>query len=59
MVSQRTIGDHIVYLCDECGFGYSNLETAQECQDYCSTHNACSFEITQNAIYRPQNSRAV
>ncbi len=40
------------YYCKICKFGYKNKKTAQACEDFCKTHNACSFEITKKAIKR-------
>ena len=55
MVSEETIGDKTIFLCDICGLGYSEKETAQECEDYCRAHpGACSVEISQKAVYFPE-----
>ena len=54
MVSEKKVGDEIVFLCDICGLGYANRKTAQECEDYCITHNgSCSAEISAKAVYVP------
>jgi C4-type Zn-finger protein len=42
-----------VYLCEYCGFGYRDIGTADECEEYCDTHDICSQEITKKAIYKP------
>ena len=52
MVSEKRIGDKTVFLCDICGLGYADKKTAQECEDYCRTHNgSCSAEISAKAVY--------
>jgi rubrerythrin len=43
-----------IYVCEICGFRYADKETAEECQKYCSAHNACSLEITSKAIFFPK-----
>lgn len=46
-----------IYICEACGLGYDDEETAKACQEYCSTHNACSLEITSKATYTPGQVR--
>lgn len=54
LVSEKKIGNKIAFLCDICGLGYADRETAQECEDYCRAHKgSCSFEISKKAIYLP------
>ncbi len=43
-----------VYLCEVCGFGYASPETASSCENFCKTHNSCSFEITKKAVFKPE-----
>jgi len=40
-----------LYFCEECGFGYADRETAQECEAWCSAHKSCSLEIIKKAVY--------
>jgi hypothetical protein len=54
MVTEREPEGRTVFLCDICGVGYVDRETAQECEDYCRTHNSCSIEITEKAVYHPE-----
>ena len=55
MVTEKKIGEKTVFLCDICGLGYSDRETAQECEDYCKAHpGACSVEISKKAVYFPE-----
>jgi hypothetical protein len=54
LVSEKKIGDKIVFLCDICGLGYADRQTAQECEDYCRAHpGECSAEIAEKAVYTP------
>jgi len=53
MVSEIERRGRKIYLCELCGFGYADQSTASECQEWCSTHESCSLEITKKAIYRP------
>ncbi len=43
-----------VYLCEVCGFGYGEAEIATSCENFCKTHNSCSFEITKKAVFKPE-----
>ena len=42
-----------VYYCEVCGYGYADRKTAQECQEYCTSHSSCSLEITAKGIRKP------
>jgi hypothetical protein len=54
MVSEKKLGDKKVFLCDICGLGYADRGTAQDCEDYCRTHDgSCSAEISAKAVYVP------
>ena len=46
-----------VFLCDICGFGYEDRETAEECEDYCRTYNSCSIKITEKTGYIPEEPK--
>jgi len=54
MVKKVIINAKQVYLCEVCGLGYVDEESAKACQDYCARHGACSIEITRKAIYYPK-----
>ena len=43
-----------IFLCEICGLGYSDEETAIRCEKFCRDKNACSREITRKAIYIPK-----
>lgn len=50
MAKQTDFRGKQVYECDECGFKYADLETAEQCEKFCRTHNSCSMEITRKAL---------
>ncbi|MFQ6076724.1 MAG: hypothetical protein ACE5Z5_11425 [Candidatus Bathyarchaeia archaeon] len=54
MARKRTIKGNTVYTCEECGFAYTDRETAQQYERWCSTHKNCSPEITKNATHQPE-----
>ncbi|MGQ9597031.1 MAG: DUF7128 family protein [Thermoproteota archaeon] len=56
MVGRIEVNGKPIYTCEVCGLGYDDEETAKACQKYCSTHNACSLEITSKAIYFPKQA---
>ena len=56
MVIEREHEGRTMFLCDICNVGYADRETAQECEDYCRTHNSCSIKITKEAVYHPEES---
>jgi len=53
MMSERTLGERRLYICDECGLGYMDRETAVACEAHCKKCKACSLEITRKAVYYP------
>ncbi len=55
MVKEKIVDGKTVYLCEICGLGYADRETAQECEDYCRAHPGnCSVEISQKAVWSPE-----
>ncbi|MFQ5975323.1 MAG: hypothetical protein ACE5J5_03285 [Candidatus Hydrothermarchaeales archaeon] len=50
MVKEDTWENKKIYRCGECNLGYLDKEIAQKCENFCKTHNACSMEITKNAV---------
>ena len=42
-----------VYYCSVCGYGYAAEALAKECEEYCTTNNSCSLQITAKAIRKP------
>ena len=53
MVNELERKRGIVFQCELCGFGYKDLDTAEQCEEYCDTHGRCSVEITKKSIYKP------
>jgi hypothetical protein len=53
MVTEKTIAGNRMFLCEVCGFGYLDKETAQKCEDWCRKTGTCSLEITKKAVYFP------
>ena len=53
MVKEFKRKDETVYQCELCDMGYSEIDTAESCEEYCDTHGSCSLEITRKAVYRP------
>jgi len=53
MVNELKRKGQMVYLCELCGFGYEDMETAEQCEQYCDIHGGCSLEITRKAVYKP------
>jgi hypothetical protein len=43
-----------IFLCELCGFGYRDLETAERCEQYCYTHEHTSVLLVQKAVYKPR-----
>jgi len=54
MVKKSRVNGKVVYVCEVCGLGYRDRETAIACQNYCSTYGACSLAITRKAVYFPK-----
>lgn len=52
MVKELSKANQKFYVCEACGFGYKDIQTAQQCENYCSEHNSCSTEITKDAVLR-------
>ncbi|UCG36072.1 MAG: hypothetical protein JSV64_05440 [Candidatus Bathyarchaeota archaeon] len=56
MVKKSKIKRKTLFLCEECGLGYVDRETAQMCEDWCRKTATCSLEITKKAVYKPNLS---
>jgi hypothetical protein len=52
-VNETTRKEQIVYECENCGFGYDELDEAERCEEYCNTQGHWSPEIVKNAVYKP------
>jgi len=42
-----------IYICELCGFGYEQLETAEQCEEHCDLHGSYSPEIHKQATSKP------
>ncbi len=54
MVTEVTLGNQLVYQCDLCGFGYEQLETAEGCEEHCTTKGFTSSGIARKAVIVPR-----
>jgi hypothetical protein len=54
VVSEVKKASEIVFLCELCGFGYRDLETAERCEQYCYTHSRTSVALARKAVHKPQ-----
>ncbi len=43
-----------LYQCLECGLHYVDKAKMKECQAFCSTHHACSMDITKYSVEEQQ-----
>ncbi|HKM76859.1 MAG TPA: hypothetical protein VJZ32_10605 [Candidatus Bathyarchaeia archaeon] len=43
-----------VFTCEFCGFGYEDLETAEECEECCGAHGFASAEIRSKSVRTPK-----
>ncbi len=50
MAREFTRGDRRLHMCEECGLAYESRDMAEACEDYCSTQQSCSMEITRHAV---------
>jgi hypothetical protein len=53
MVDKLQKKGEITYICELCGFGYSSVETAEQCEEYCDLHGSYSQEIHRQAVSKP------
>jgi hypothetical protein len=56
MVTELSSKGYTVYQCELCGHGYTDLETAERCEQYCYSHGSHSPKITRKAIRKPSVS---
>lgn len=50
MVKKIKKDEKISYICEECGFSYTEKELSEKCEDWCKKHSSCNLEITKHAI---------
>jgi hypothetical protein len=49
---KRTSGT--IFMCELCGFGYRDLETAEQCEQYCYMHGHTSAAVARKAVHKPR-----
>lgn len=42
-----------IFMCDGCGQGYLDFKVALSCEEHCRKNGSCSMEISEKAVYRP------
>jgi rubredoxin len=42
-----------LFLCEFCGYGYEDVETAEACESHCGTRGFASAEIRRKAVHIP------
>ncbi len=47
----------IRFRCPACGLNYEDQAMAEACNDFCTSHKACSIEITKHAIENHQEEK--
>jgi hypothetical protein len=53
LVTEIKHKNQTIYTCEICKLGYLDGQTANDCENFCRTHDACSLKITKKAIYKP------
>lgn len=43
-----------LFLCEFCGFGYEDIETAENCEQQCGTRGFGSMQIRRKAVHIPK-----
>jgi len=54
VVSELKSTSGAIFLCELCGFGYGDLETAERCGQYCYTHGRTSTALAGKAVHKPR-----
>jgi hypothetical protein len=54
MVSEKSTRKGTMYLCEICGFGYADIDTAERCEQYCYSHKKSSPMLAGRAVYKPK-----
>jgi len=50
VVKKLTKSGMALYVCEECGLKYRDMETAKKCEEWCRKYGACNLEIVQHAV---------
>jgi len=54
MVTEKKVVGQTIFICEICGLGYADRETAQKCEDWCGKNpETCNLQISQKAVYSP------
>jgi len=54
LVERRQSRYGMIYVCELCGFGYTDVEVAESCEEFCGTHGGYAVNITARAVFRPR-----
>ena len=54
MVEERQSRHGLIYVCELCGFGYSYLDVAEDCEEFCESHGSFAMNITSRAVFKPR-----
>ncbi|NWF86928.1 hypothetical protein HXY32_03870 [Candidatus Bathyarchaeota archaeon] len=52
-MKEKRVNNKSLFLCEMCGLGYLEKETAEKCEEWCKKTGTCSIEITKKAVYLP------
>ncbi len=53
MVKKEMYRGALIFVCEECGFGYAEERLAIMCEAFCRRMGACNMEVTRFAVKRP------
>ena len=48
-----------LYKCSVCGLHYESEALAGECEEWCSSHNSCNFDIARQHYKIPEEDRRI
>jgi len=54
MVTDLNETNGMLFVCEFCGAGYENIETAEDCEEHCGTLGFTSAEIRRKATHVPR-----
>jgi len=57
MVKKENIENRILFICEVCGLGYIDEQTAAQCEDWCRRTGTCNVKLTSRAVYFPGLTR--
>jgi hypothetical protein len=54
LVKEKQFEGKTIFVCEICGLGYLEKETAQQCEEWCRKNpGTCNAQISQKAVYPP------